>query len=110
MTLVLALSYSSKWELTEAVRTIAAKTANGELSIDEIDDTTIDNHLSTSFMPDPELMIRTGGEIRLSNYLLWQIAYSELFFTKTLWPDFTVAELKEIVNDFNSRERRYGKV
>lgn len=109
MTLVLALSYSSKWELTEAVRTIAAKTANGELSIDEIDDTTIDNHLSTSFMPDPELMIRTGGEIRLSNYLLWQCAYSELYFTDTLWPDFDGEELAKAICDYQNRERRFGK-
>ncbi len=109
MTLVLALSYSSKWELTEAVRAIATKAIKGEIATDEIDDSTIDRHLTTSFMPDPELLIRTGGEVRLSNYLLWQCAYSEFYFTETLWPDFNGEELAKAVCEYQNRERRFGK-
>ena len=88
MCLTLALSYSSKWEITDAMKQIADKVKRGELSADEITDKTIDSHLATNYMPDPELLIRTGGEIRLSNYLLWQCAYSELYFCDTYWPDF----------------------
>mgnify|MGYP003312779729 CR=1 FL=1 len=92
MTLVLALSYSAKWELTEVVRSISAKVMNGELSVADIDENTITAGLTTSFMPDPDLLIRTGKEQRLSNFLLWQAAYSEFYVTDTLWPDFTKEE------------------
>ncbi|MBQ8360961.1 MAG: isoprenyl transferase [Bacteroidaceae bacterium] len=109
MTLVLALSYSSKWELTRAVRNIAADVKAGIIDPDTIDDTTIEAQLTTHFMPDPDLLIRTGGEVRLSNYLLWQCAYSELYFCDTLWPDFNEEELAKAICDFQGRERRFGK-
>ena len=109
MCLVLALSYSSKWEITQAVKQIAGKVANGELDIDTITDHTIDQYLATNFMPDPDLLIRTGGEIRLSNYLLWQCAYSELYFCDTFWPDFKAEELCKAICDYQRRERRFGK-
>ena len=109
MCLILALSYSSKWELTDAVKQIAAKVKTGELDVDNITDETIDKHLCTSFMPDPELMIRTGGEVRLSNYLLWQCAYSELYFCDTYWPDFKEEEFCKAICDYQNRERRFGK-
>lgn len=88
MTMVVALSYSARWELTEATKQIAAKVQKGELKIDDIDENIINGHLCTNFMPDPDLLIRTGGEFRISNYLLWQLAYSELYFCDTYWPDF----------------------
>ena len=109
MTLVLALSYSSHWEITETVKQIATKVRDGILSIDDITDKTIDNHLTTYFMPHPDLLIRTGGEIRLSNYLLWQCAYSELYFCDTYWPDFKEEELYKAIYDYQKRERRFGK-
>ena len=109
MCLVLALSYSSRWELTEATRQIAEKVKAGLLSTEQIDDRTIDEHLATHFMPDPDLLIRTGGEIRLSNYLLWQSAYSELYFCDTYWPDFREEELCRAICDYQKRERRFGK-
>ena len=109
MTLVLALSYSSKWEITEAVRNIASKVGNGTLKIEDIDDTTISSELATNFMPDPDLLIRTGKEQRLSNFLLWQCAYSEFYFTEVLWPDFDNNELCKAVYDYQQRQRRYGK-
>lgn len=109
MCLVLALSYSSKWELTEAVKQIAAQVACQKLTVDEITDKTIDQYLATSFMPDPDLLIRTGGEIRLSNYLLWQCAYSELYFCDTYWPDFKAEEFCKAIYDYQQRERRFGK-
>lgn len=109
MCLTLALSYSSKWEITDAMKQIAGKVKRGELSVDEITDKTIDSHLATNYMPDPELLIRTGGEIRLSNYLLWQCAYSELYFCNTYWPDFKEEELCKAICDYQSRERRFGK-
>ena len=109
-TFVVALSYGSRAEILSGVKKIASLVAKGDLSLDDIDEKSFSSMLYTYNIPDPDLVIRTSGEQRVSNYLLWQIAYSEFFFTKTLWPDFTVAELKEIVNDFNSRERRYGKV
>ena len=109
MCLTLALSYSSKWELTEAMKQIAAKVANNELKVEDIDDKTIDQHLATNYMPDPELLIRTGGELRLSNYLLWQCAYSELYFCDTFWPDFKEEEFYKAICDYQSRERRFGK-
>lgn len=109
MCLVLALSYSSKWEITNAVKKIASKVKEGTLSIDEITDEEIDRNLCTDFMPAPDLLIRTGGEIRLSNYLLWQCAYSELYFCDTFWPDFKEEELHKAIYDFQQRERRFGK-
>lgn len=109
MTMVVALSYSSRWELTRAARNIAADVKAGKLNIDDIDEDTINTHLATSFMPDPELLIRTGGEKRISNYLLWQIAYSELYFCDTYWPDFAEADLHKAIDDYQSRQRRFGK-
>lgn len=109
MCLVLALSYSSKWEITEAVKRIAADTKAGEINVNDITDKTIDSYLSTNFMPDPDLLIRTGGEIRLSNYLLWQCAYSELYFCDTFWPDFKEEEFCKAICEYQKRERRFGK-
>ena len=109
MCLTLALSYSSKWEITDAMKKIAEEVKSGSLAVEDITDKTIDSHLATSYMPDPELLIRTGGEIRLSNYLLWQCAYSELYFCDTYWPDFKEEELCKAICDYQSRERRFGK-
>ena len=109
MCLVLALSYSSKWELTEAVKSIASEVREHKLNINEITAETIDKHLATNFMPDPDLLIRTGGELRLSNYLLWQCAYSELYFCDTFWPDFKAEEFYKAICDYQQRERRFGK-
>lgn len=109
MTLVLALSYSSRWELTRAARLIAEDVASGVLKPEDVNETSINSRLVTNFMPDPDLLIRTGGEVRLSNYLLWQAAYSELYFCDTLWPDFTEEELSKAILTFQGKERRYGK-
>lgn len=109
MCLVLALSYSSRWEITEAVRNIAKQIENGEVTSEQITDTYINAHLSTSFMPDPDLLIRTGGEVRLSNYLLWQCAYSELYFCDTYWPDFDKEAFRKAIYEYQQRERRFGK-
>ena len=109
MCLVLALSYSSRWEITEASRQIAALVQKGELTPEQIDCDLMSKHLTTHFMPDPDLLIRTGGEIRLSNYLLWQCAYSELYFCETYWPDFREEELCKAICDYQRRERRFGK-
>ena len=109
MTMVVALSYSARWELTEATKQIAAKVQKGELKIDDIDENIINGHLCTNFMPDPDLLIRTGGEFRISNYLLWQVAYSELYFCDTYWPDFKEADLHKAIIDYQSRQRRFGK-
>lgn len=109
MTMVVALSYSARWELTEATKQIAAKVQKGELSIDDIDENAINNSLCTSFIPDPDLLIRTGGEFRISNYLLWQLAYSELYFCDTYWPDFSEADLHKAIADYQGRQRRFGK-
>lgn len=107
--LVLALSYSSKWEITEAVKQIATKVKEGTLRTEDINENTISEHLTTRFMPDPELMIRTGGEERLSNYLLWQCAYSEFYFTDTFWPDFHRENFCKAIVDYQGRQRRFGK-
>ncbi len=107
-TLTLALSYSSRWEITEAARLVAADVKEGKLKLENITEDIFASYLSTSGMPDPELMIRTSGEHRISNYLLWQIAYSELYFTSKLWPDFRREDLFEAVIDFQKRERRFG--
>lgn len=109
MTLVLALSYSSRWEITNAVRRIATKVKNGELNIEDINNQIVSDNLTTAGIPDPELLIRTSGELRLSNYLLWQMAYTELYFTDTLWPDFREESLYEAIIDYQKRERRFGK-
>jgi undecaprenyl diphosphate synthase len=109
MTAVLALSYSSRWEITKAVQDIAKEVQEGKLNVDDINETVLNNHMATNFMPDPELLIRTGGEKRLSNYLLWQSAYSELYFCDTYWPEFTGEDLCKAVLDYQHRERRFGK-
>ena len=109
MYMVLALSYSSRWEITEAVRQIATQVKTGEISPEQITDECISSHLDTNFMRDPDLLIRTGGEIRLSNYLLWQCAYSELYFCDTFWPDFDKEELYKAIWEYQQRERRFGK-
>ena len=108
LTLVLALSYSSHWEITEATRQIARLVQEGKMVPEEITTDTISQYLATNFMPNPDLLIRTGGELRLSNYLLWQCAYSELYFCDTYWPDFKKEELYKAIADFQQRERRYG--
>ena len=109
MTLVLALNYSSRWEITDAVQRIATDVKNGKLESDAVNEQTISSYLNSSFMPDPDLLIRTGGEIRLSNYLLWQSAYTELYFCDTFWPDFDKEELYKAIYDSQQRERRFGK-
>lgn len=107
--LVLALSYSSKWEITKAMKDIATEVKEGKLNAEDITEETISQHLTTNFMPDPDLMIRTGGEERLSNYLLWQCAYSEFYFTDVYWPDFKEEELCKAIVEYQSRQRRFGK-
>jgi undecaprenyl diphosphate synthase len=109
LTMVVALSYSSKQELTNVVRQIAQEVKEGSLGVDDITEQTINDHLWTSFMPDPELLIRTGGELRISNYLLWQIAYSELYFCDTFWPDFSEEHLRQAIANYQGRQRRFGK-
>ncbi|MBK9255804.1 MAG: isoprenyl transferase [Saprospiraceae bacterium] len=110
MTLVLALNYSSRWEITEAVKNIASEIREGNLSVSDIKEEIITQHLSTKDIPDPALMIRTSGEYRISNYLLWQSAYSELYFTPVLWPDFRKQHFFEAIIDYQNRERRFGKI
>ncbi len=109
LTLVIAISYSSRWEIIEAVRQIAEQVKQGKIQPSEIDNCLLECYLNTSQMPDPELLIRTSGECRISNFLLWQIAYSELYFTPKLWPDYRKEDLFEAVYDFQNRERRFGK-
>jgi len=109
MTLVLALSYSSKWEIIEAVKQVAEKVKQNKVSSEEINEKLFASHLTTNNIPDPELLIRTSGEQRISNFLLWQIAYSELYFTEKLWPDFQKEDFYEAVLDYQNRERRFGK-
>ena len=107
--LIMALSYSSRWELVNAVKNIAIAVKEGKIQPDEICQDTLQQHLSTSAFPDPELMIRTSGEYRISNFLLYQLAYSELYFTNTLWPDFRKENLYSAILDYQQRERRFGK-
>lgn len=109
LTLVLAISYSARWEITEAARAIAAEAAAGRLDPSAITDSDITSRLTTAGMPDPDLLIRTGGEQRISNFLLWQIAYSELYFTPVLWPDFSEADFEQALLHYTNRERRFGK-
>jgi len=108
-TLVLALSYSSRWELLNAMQQIAAEIENKKLAAADVTEATINAHLCTAGMPEPELMIRTSGEHRISNFLLWQLAYAELYFTDKLWPDFRKEDLYEAILDYQNRERRFGK-
>lgn len=109
MQLVLALSYSAKWDLTNCVKNIAKDIKNGTIDIEAINDELIDSYLSTKGIPHPELLIRTSGEQRISNFLLWEIAYSELYFTPVLWPDFRKEDLYKAIIDYQKRERRFGK-
>lgn len=109
LTVILALSYSGQWELTQATKRIAQKVSEGKLKWEEITQQTVADHLETAGIPDPELMIRTSGEYRISNFLLWQLAYTELYFTPVLWPDFRIEHLYAAVEDFQKRERRFGK-
>ncbi len=109
MTMVVALSYSSKWEITEAARRIAEDVRDGRIAAADITEETVAEHMQTCFMPDPELLIRTGGELRISNYLLWQIAYSELYFCDTFWPDFDEEALRKAIVSYQGRQRRFGK-
>ena len=109
LTLILALSYSSRQEITSAVKNITKQITSGKISAESINEELISNHLYTKEFPDPELLIRTSGEYRISNFLLWQISYSELYFTNTLWPDFSKEEFYNAVYNFQQRERRFGK-
>jgi len=109
LTLILALNYSGRSELVKAVKDVAQKVEKKELKSDQIDEALFENYLSTEEFPDPELLIRTSGELRLSNFLLWQLAYTELYFTDVLWPDFRKEHLYEAIEDYNKRERRFGK-
>ena len=109
LTLVLALSYSSKWEIVEAIKRIAEQVKQGTLEPAQVDYNLVNCYLNTAEMPDPQLLIRTSGECRISNFLLWQIAYTELYFTPKLWPDFRKEDLFEAIHDFQNRERRFGK-
>lgn len=109
-TLVLALSYSARWEIAEAVRSIAEEVKSGKLDPVDIDDKLVEAHLNTAGIPDPELLIRTSGEMRISNFLLWQIAYTELYFTQKLWPDFRKDDLYQAILDYQNRERRFGLI
>ncbi len=114
MTMVVALSYSSRWEIVEAMKRTVKEAMDGgkccyEEIADQLTEQNFEQHLDTSFMPDPELLIRTGGELRISNYLLWQIAYSELYFCDTYWPDFKEEDLHKAIASYQSRQRRFGK-
>lgn len=109
LTLVLALSYSSKWEIINAVKQIATDAKNNKINIEDITEDDIQKYLCTKDIPDPELMIRTSGENRISNFLLWQLAYAEFYFTETLWPDFREEDLFTAVLNYQNRERRFGK-
>jgi len=109
MILNIALSYSSKWEIMEAVKQIAQKTKEGKLNIEQITESVFSEHLCTAQLPDPDLLIRTSGEVRISNFLLWQLAYSELYFTEVLWPDFRKEHFIAAIHEYQQRERRFGK-
>jgi len=109
MTLTLCLSYSGRWEIAQAAKTLAEKVKSGELDIEQIDENAFSKYLSTNDMPDPELLIRTSGEERISNFLLWQLAYSEFYFTDVFWPDFGKENLYSAIVSYQNRERRFGK-
>ncbi len=110
LTLTLAISYSGRWELTEAMRRIAEEVRLGSLDPDDIDESVIHGHLETAGMPDPDLLIRTGGDLRVSNFLLWQVAYSEIFVTESSWPEFRRRHLYKILKQFQDRDRRFGRL
>lgn len=109
MTMIVALSYSSRWEITRAARLIAEDVKAGKLPVEAVTEAEMSKRMTTNFMPDPDLLIRTGGEFRISNYLLWQCAYSELYFTSEFWPDFNEESLCHAIYDYQHRERRFGK-
>jgi undecaprenyl diphosphate synthase len=109
LTLIIALSYSGRWELVEAAKLMAQKAVNGEITVDSINESVFADHLATKGFPDPELMIRTSGECRISNFLLYQLAYAELYFTETRWPAFRKENLVAALLEYQSRERRFGK-
>jgi undecaprenyl diphosphate synthase len=109
MTMVVALSYSARWEITKAVRDITREWKENGRPVEDITEDVVSQHLETAFMPDPDLLIRTGGECRISNYLLWQIAYTELYFTPVYWPDFTEDDLHKAIESYEKRQRRFGK-
>ena len=109
MQMIVALSYSSRWEITKATREIAQEVKDGKVRVEDIDEEMMSRHMVTNFMPDPDLLIRTGAEVRVSNYLLWQIAYSELYFCDTYWPDFMEEDLHKAIQCYQSRQRRFGK-
>lgn len=109
MTLTLALSYSGRWDIVHAVKQLVKEVTEDKIDLNDVDEKIFSSYLSTSQMPDPELMIRTSGEIRISNFLLWQLAYSELYVTEVLWPDFRKKHLFEAINNYQQRERRFGK-
>ncbi len=109
MTMVVALSYSARWEMTHALQNIVTDVQSGRVHADDVNEELVGQYLETAFMPDPDLLIRTGGELRVSNFLLWQIAYSELYFCDTYWPDFNEADLHRAIMDYQGRQRRFGK-
>ncbi|MBR4713862.1 MAG: isoprenyl transferase [Paludibacteraceae bacterium] len=109
LTMVLAISYSSRWEILEATKRIASEVKSGALSVDEIDEQLFSNRLATAGIPDPDLLIRTSGELRISNFLMWQLSYSELYFTPVSWPEFKKEQFFEAIIDYQKRERRFGK-
>ena len=109
LTLVIALSYSARWEMIEATKRIASAVKDGELLLEDINEELLSNYMTTAQMPDPDLLIRTSGELRISNFLLWQLAYSELYFTNCLWPEFSNEEFYHAIVDYQHRERRFGK-
>ena len=108
LTLILAISYSSRWEITQAVKDIATRAASGEIKPEDITPETVSAHMATREFPDPDLLIRTGGDMRVSNFLLWQIAYSEIYVTDTFWPDFTEADFTKALDSYSGRQRRFG--
>lgn len=110
MTLTMAISYSGRWEITRALRQIARRVQEGQLEADDIDEQLLERTLMTAGTPDPDLLVRTGGEMRISNFMLWQLAYTEIYITETFWPDFRRAQLYEAIRDYQDRDRRFGRV
>jgi len=110
LTVILALSYSSRWEITNAARRLVEDFSNKKFAVEDINEEKFNSYMTTAGIPDPELMIRTSGEYRISNFMMWQLAYTELYFTPTLWPDFDKEELYKAIIDYQKRERRYGKI
>jgi undecaprenyl diphosphate synthase len=109
LTINIAANYGGRWDITQATQKVAAKVLTGEIELNDVNEELINNHLSTADLPEPDLFIRTGGEQRISNFLMWQLAYTELYFTNTLWPDFDQSELALAIDSFTKRERRFGK-